>query len=82
MDITKITIVLDVNGPDTVFLDTKLPPATWPYNESPTFKTAVARGHAIKWVEAAFGNQYPIEVIDITKRIETLDKLLESHPSD
>jgi len=63
--VTKITVITDRSGPDTVYLTFDLPPATHPFespNNKPYAKVQIAAGGGADWVRNVFGCE-PQEVI-------------------
>lgn len=53
IEVTRIGLI-KTNTTDTVFIETTLPPAIWPFEEPATMKVGVARGKAEDWLQEAF----------------------------
>lgn len=53
-EITRIVLVRESHGSDTVLLYTRLPNGIWPFDGEQYFRTEIARGKAEEWVEQNF----------------------------
>jgi len=63
--ITNISIVVNKNSSDKLYLSTELPSGTWPYDKTAYMSMEVAQGKGAEYVSKHFPG-VPCEVINST----------------